>query len=245
MLISPLWICITKFDSFVRLPGDGRSPDWLFLGFPFRKFPRWRRMNGGRRWGRLPLLHRLGVDGSGILVLLFDPRDFVVLAGLSRHRGRYLSHLYLRVKKSLMVRILRRSATFHHGAIAIEPRSIPFVICNPDRSPSRAVRVYDRGCSFAPAVRHAARFIGAAKSARAFKCNVMARTRQVANTWIGTVTRGHSDVISRCAWYGIKWVGVMMKRNKKCKITVLLPYIRSISYKIQRSTWYGSTHSIY
>jgi len=101
------------------LPGNGRSPDRLFLRFPFRKFPR-RWMNGGRRQSRLPLLHCLGVDGGrgGILVLLLDPRDLVVLAGLSRHRGRYLSHLYLHVKKSLMARILQRSAMFHYGVIA-------------------------------------------------------------------------------------------------------------------------------
>lgn len=122
------------FDSFVRLPGDGRSPDRLLLRFPFRKFSRWWRMNGCRR--RLSLLHRISVDGGGCgtLVLFLDPRNLVVLAGLSRHRGRYLSHLYLCVKKSLMARILRRSATLHHGVIAIEPRSIPFVICNPEHS---------------------------------------------------------------------------------------------------------------
>lgn len=143
-------------------------------------------MNGSGR--RLSLLHRLGMAGGGsrrgILVLLLDPRDLVVLTGLPRHRGRYLSHLYLRVKKSLMARILRRSATLHHGVIAIEPRSIPFVICNPDRSFPLECRGFTigGGCPFAPAARCAARFIEAAKSARAFKCNVMARTRQVANT---------------------------------------------------------------
>lgn len=55
----------------------------------------------GRR--RLSLLRSLGVGGRrGVLVLLLDPRDLVVLAGLPRHRARYLSHLHLRVRKLLV-----------------------------------------------------------------------------------------------------------------------------------------------
>lgn len=87
-----------KFDRVTCLPDDSRrSPDRLFFWFSLRKFSRWR-MNGNGRRCRLPLLHRFGVSGGG-LVLLLDPRDLIVLAGLSRHRGRCLPYLYLRVRK--------------------------------------------------------------------------------------------------------------------------------------------------
>ena len=141
-------------------------------------------MNRGGHRSRLSFLHRLGVDGSrrGIFVLLFDPRDLVVLACLSRHRGRYLSHLYLRVKKSLMARITAafRYIPSRHNRDRTSLNSLRDL--QSESFPSSDRGFYDRGCPFAPAARCAERFIGAAKSTRAFKCNVMTRTRQVANT---------------------------------------------------------------
>lgn len=93
-------ICNTKQINFARLPGDSRSPDRL-LGL--RQLPRWRMNGSGHR--RLPLLQGVGMGGGGrgALVLLLDPGDLVVLAGLSRHRGRYLSHLHLRVRERSVV----------------------------------------------------------------------------------------------------------------------------------------------
>jgi len=117
---------IDHFDMFVLdilsykvfilscLPDNSRPPDRLLLDFPFRKFPTGWWMNRSGRRCRLPLFQRFRVGGSrrcgSTLVLLFDPGDLVVFAGLPRHRGRYFSHLYLRVRKSVMAAMDRENS---------------------------------------------------------------------------------------------------------------------------------------
>jgi len=132
-------------------------------------------MNGRRR--RLPFLHRLDVGGGsrGALVLLLDPGDLVVLAGLPRHRGRYLSHLYLRVKRSL---IRERKRAARASPVVKSPRDRdcwPLAIASnilQTPSPRRGLR--SREDPLAPAAAYDASrdLTKRAESAHAFKCDI-------------------------------------------------------------------------
>lgn len=76
------------------VPGGHRSSRGFFRFSLGGRFPRgW--MSRCRCRCRLSFLHRFGRRCGRRFVLLFNPRNLVVLAGLPRHRCRHFSHLHL------------------------------------------------------------------------------------------------------------------------------------------------------
>lgn len=211
--------------GLARLPADRRPPDRL-LDLPLWELPRrWVDRRSGRR--RLSLLHRVGVgDRRRVLVLLLDPRDLVVLAGLPRHRARYLSHLHLRVRKQLVTANAANPALCPSELASVPasfaPSALPREWPRPEqRSLSLPPRPSARGCAgFTSGER--ARLIAGRDEAR--KC---VRTRVMTRVDVQRESRKQLRAMRD------RRDGVTDEIRRKVQNRVLLFHIRSASYKLQ------------
>lgn len=121
------------------------------------------------------------------------------------------------------------------GVIAIEPRSIPFVICNPDRSPSRVPRGLRSGGVRSRQPLDATRDLLRPRNPHVHlnatlwhvrdRWRIRESARQLHDAPSAQPPRvyihTHRDaIISRCAWYGIKsgWRNEMKRNNKSVKL---------------------------
>lgn len=93
-------ITLAKTKHNFKYEPRGHRSSCRFFRFSFRLFP-WRRMNRCRCGYWLSFFQRFSRRCGRRFVLLFNPRNLVILAGLSRHRCRHFSDLDLRDKKNI------------------------------------------------------------------------------------------------------------------------------------------------